>query len=95
MPPFLYISEKYNTMEIIKNLSSIEISLILWFVGFIIHQQFNIAYRLKRLFKIKVTKSIKPLDCYPCFTFWLALAISLSPIHAMTAYVIALIIDKR
>lgn len=70
-------------------------TLIGWFAGFIIHQELNFSYRVKRLFKLRVTKYVKLLDCYPCFTFWVALAITLNPISAIGAYLIAQILDKK
>jgi len=79
---------------VIQNWSATEI-LIGWFVGFIIHQEFNISYIIKRFFKIRVTKRIKLIDCYPCFTFWVALVVTLSPVSAIGAYLIAILIDKK
>ena len=66
-----------------------------WFAGFMIHQKFNASYRIKRLFKLKVSKEYKLIDCYPCFSFWLALGLSFSPITALTVYMIAIIIDRK
>ncbi len=66
-----------------------------WFAGFIIHQKFNISYRLKRLFKLKLSKEYKLIDCYPCFSFWLALGLSFNPITALTVYMIAILIDRK
>ena len=69
--------------------------LIGWFVAFIVHQQLNIAYRIKRLFKWSITRYRKFPDCYPCFTFWTTLIITFEPISAIAAYLIAVIIDRK
>ena len=69
--------------------------LIGWFVAFIVHQQMNIAYRIKRLLKMSVTKYSKFPDCYPCFTFWTTLIITFEPMAAILAYLISIIIDRK
>lgn len=73
----------------------IELPIALWFGTYFLHQTLNIPFRLKVLFNIKISKEIKPLDCYPCFSFWIALAISLNPITAMLVYFMATIIDRK
>lgn len=73
---------------------NIELIVLCWFIGFIIHQKFNISYRIKRLFKIKITTEIKVLDCYPCFAFWIALAISFNIYIAISVYLISIFYDK-
>jgi hypothetical protein len=64
------------------------------FVAYVLHQEINIGYRLRMLFKLSRTKPYKLLDCYPCFAFWTALAITQDLILTMTCYMIAVVIDK-
>ena len=70
-------------------------ALLGWFLAFIIHQEINIAYRIKKALRIKITKQVKLIDCYPCFTFWTALIVSLDIYPAILAYLIAVILDRR
>lgn len=68
---------------------------VCWFIGFMIHQKWNASYRIKKLLKLKLSKEYKLIDCYPCFSFWLALLVSLNPITALTVFMIAQIIDRK
>lgn len=69
------------------------------FVSILLHFEFNLSFRIKRALKIKPTKTIKFLDCFPCFTFWTGVAIVLitrdfNIINLMAIFVIASIYDK-
>ena len=64
------------------------------FVAFVLHQEINIGYRLRMLFNLSRTKPYKLLDCYCCFAFWTALAITQDLILTMICYMIAVVIDK-
>jgi len=41
---------------------------------------FGLPYKLKRIFKIPMTKRIKPFDCNYCLSGWIGLAFFLLPI---------------
>lgn len=71
-----------------------ELAIISIFVAYILHQEINIGYRLRMLLKLSRTKPYKLLDCYPCFTFWTALAITQNIALTMACYMIAVVIDK-
>lgn len=47
------------------------------------------------MFGIKPTTQIKPLDCYPCFSFWFALLFSLNLYVAIIVYFVAFKIDQE
>lgn len=81
-------------LEDIQNWTATEI-LIGWFVGFILHQSFNAPYRIKNLLGMSQTRYSKFPDCYPCFTFWITLIVTLSPIAAIGAFLIAQILDRK
>ena len=70
------------------------LAIISIFTAYVIHQEINIGYRLRMWLKLSRTKPYKLLDCYPCFTFWTALAITQDLILTMACYIIAVIIDK-
>lgn len=72
-----------------------KLALLGWFIAFIIHKEFNISYRIKRLFKIHPTRYVKLIDCFPCITFWVTLAISLIPLTAIGAYLISIFTDRN
>ncbi len=84
-------------MRLLEGIQSWTINdvLIGWFVAFIIHQQFNVAYLIKRAFKMPVTVYRKFPDCYPCFTFWTTLIITFEPMAAILAYLIAILIERK
>lgn len=64
------------------------------FTAYILHYEINIGYYLRELFNLKHTKHYKLLDCFPCQSFWISLAITLDPIKAMFIYLISIIYDK-
>lgn len=66
-----------------------------WFVAFIVHQEINIAYRIKKLIKVHPTRYIKILDCYPCFTFWTSLILTQSIVASIVAFMIAQFLDRK
>jgi len=66
-----------------------------WFVAFIIHQEMNIAYQIKKATKIHPTRYIKVLDCYPCFTFWTSLIVTQSITASIIAFLIAQFLDRK
>lgn len=70
-------------------------ALIGWFIGFVLHQKLSLPYHFKRVFNIHVTRNIKLLDCYPCFTFWVTIILTFNPLSAILAYLISLIISKK
>lgn len=40
------------------------------FVSVIISHELNFGYYFRKLFGIRISKPVKFLDCFPCFTFW-------------------------
>ena len=71
------------------------LALLAWFISFILSEKLGLSYRLKVMFGIKPTKQIKPLDCYPCFSFWFALLFSLNLYIAIIVYFVAFKIDQE
>ena len=69
--------------------------IILLFATFFFYNKLNGIYYLKRLLKIKLTKKVMPLDCYPCTSFWITLIVTFNPIVAMAVYMTAVIIDRK
>ena len=47
------------------------------FIAFILHHELNIGYYIRKALKLRISQPIKPLDCFPCFTFWLTILITL------------------
>jgi hypothetical protein len=70
---------------------------------YILADVLNVGYYYKKLFKIPLHKIIKPWDCLPCFTFWLAIVyqaltyteITIATASVSASYLIALYIDKK
>ena len=70
-------------------------ALTIWFAVYIANMKFALGYWLRRLFRIKQTKGIKLLDCVPCQSFWVALAVTLNPVVAMAVYFMAVLSVKK
>lgn len=60
-----------------KTIGNLEVAIIALFASSIIVLKWNIASRLKSLFSISPTKRLKPFDCLPCMTWWIAIITSL------------------
>jgi hypothetical protein len=77
------------------------LALSIWFIVFVLHFKWNVGYYIRKVFKIKQTRSIKLLDCFPCQSFWVALitvfalTFTINPIIAMLVYLIAQTTDKK
>ena len=71
------------------------LALVGWITAFIIHQEFNMPYRIKRMLKIVPTTYVKILDCYPCFAFWITLAISFEPCTAILVYGLSILTERK
>lgn len=69
--------------------------LSIWFAVYIINMKFALGYWMRRLFRIKQTKGIKLLDCLPCQSFWVALAVTFNPVVAMAVYFMAVLSVKK
>lgn len=65
-----------------------------WFISYLLTHEFNISFRIKHILNIPQTEYIKLIDCAPCITWWFTLILSLEPITAASAYLIATLIDK-
>ena len=62
---------------------------VTWTGVFLAHYKINIGYYIRKVLKIKQTKGIKLLDCYPCQSFWVALIVTLNPLTAGIIYFMA------
>ena len=71
-----------------------ELILVGWFISYILTHEVNISFRIKNRLNIPPSYYVKWLDCCPCITWWITLAISFEPVTAMAAYLIATLIDK-
>ena len=70
-------------------------ALTIWFAVYIVNMKFSLKHWLCRLFRIKQTKRIKILDCLPCQSFWVALAVTFNPVVAMAVYFMAVLSIKK
>jgi len=71
-----------------------QLVLIGWFVSYILHQELNLPYLIRRLFKMSMTKYVKLIDCYPCVSFWITFGLTWSPLASIGVYLIAVLIDR-
>ena len=71
-----------------------QLVLIGWFISYILHQEFNLPYLIRMLFKMSMTKYVKLIDCYPCVSFWVTLGLTWSPLASIGVYLIAVLIDR-
>jgi len=71
-----------------------EMVILGWFIAYLLTHELNVSFRIKQSLSIPHTEYIKILDCAPCITWWFTLILSLEPITAAAAYLIATIIDK-
>jgi hypothetical protein len=62
------------------------------FVAFIIHQELNFGYYVRKWTGTRISKPIKVLDCFPCFSFWIAAIISIFTQDYLTPLAVFLII---
>ena len=66
------------------------------FTSVILHHELNIGYYLRKVTGTRISKPIKPLDCFPCFTFWISLpfGLFLNDLYLpLTTFLIAKIYD--
>lgn len=71
------------------------LALLGWFIAFLIHQEYNLPYRIKKLLRIVPTNYIKVIDCFPCFAFWVTLLITAQPITAIAVYAFAITTERQ
>ena len=69
--------------------------LLVAFFMFLAYYKLNIVYYIKKLFKLKLTKRVMPLDCFPCLSFWVALIVTFNPFTAMAVYLFSALIDRK
>lgn len=65
------------------------------FISVFLMEKIGLAWRIKLLFGLKISKEYKLIDCLPCVTFWLTLFITFNPISAMSAWLLAIIIERK
>jgi hypothetical protein len=46
------------------------------FVSLFLSEHIAISTRIKILFGLRISKKITPLDCFPCFSFWISIIIT-------------------
>lgn len=46
------------------------------FIAFFLYWEVNISFRIKKALTLSYTRSIKLLDCFPCFTFWTSIIVT-------------------
>ena len=68
------------------------------FIAILLLREWNLSSRIKQLLKLNMYNHVKLIDCFPCFSFWTSVIVSIS-IHGsitdvMATYVIASILDK-
>lgn len=68
--------------------------ILLWLLTYCLHQKWNIPYYIKKRIGLHVTKRVKLLDCYPCFSFWITLICTFEPLTAIVVFFIATVLDK-
>lgn len=66
------------------------------FFVFLAHEKFGASFYIKRLLRIKPSKQIKLIDCFPCQGWWVTLALTLGSVPtAVCVYLILILIDRR
>lgn len=82
--------------------TSISTVIISLFIGLIVVKKYNLAFRLKRFFEMPFSKRLRPLDCFPCLSFWTSAVVGLTAglawgeitIATMATFVAAYTIEK-
>lgn len=63
------------------------------FISLVLQESIDISTWIKIIFKIKISKRLKLIDCFPCMTFWIAVIYSLvtnqNYIVPLTSFVVA------
>jgi hypothetical protein len=72
---------------------NIEFYILIVFLVVLLSEFLNVQSVIKRLFRIPQTKFIQPLDCLPCFSWWISL-ISWNITVMMSVFVTFYLIDK-
>ena len=72
---------------------SLELYIATVFCVVLMSEFWNVPVKIKRLFKISELKMVKPLDCLPCFSFWIS-ACTLNVFVMMSVFVTFYLIDK-
>lgn len=65
------VGERVYTCE-----DMIAITITSLFISCLLVLKWNIASRLKQVFNISPIKRLKPFDCLPCMSFWIAVSMS-------------------
>lgn len=55
----------------------ITVLIISFFASLFLFEDVNLSARIKILFNIPQRKNIQLLDCFPCFTFWISVTITI------------------
>lgn len=55
----------------------ISVVIISLFLAIVIVKKIDIAWYIKNWMNIHQARRLKPLDCLPCFTFWVSIPVSL------------------
>lgn len=66
----------------------------IWFGVFILHYKLNAGYYVRKILRIKQTKPVKIIDCFPCQSFWTSLIITFNPLTAVLVYFMAQSTEK-
>jgi hypothetical protein len=74
-------------------LTTFELYICTVFIVVLFAEFWNVPSMIKRLFKLKQTAFIGPLDCLPCFSFWVS-ALTFNPMVAMMTFITFYLIDK-
>lgn len=70
-----------------------ELYIIGMFTSVVLVDVIDVSRYLKKLFKIKAHQRVNLIDCLPCMTFWITLALTFNPLVAMSTYLTAILID--
>ena len=74
-------------------LSNIELYIITVFTVILFAEFWNVPARIKRILGKSAIKEFKPVDCLPCFSFWISL-FTLSPFVIMGTFITFYLINK-
>lgn len=46
------------------------------FITIILDHELNFGYYVRKLLRIRISKPIKILDCFPCLSFWISIIVT-------------------
>lgn len=94
---FLFTIDEKLTNEWLKNNQmttqiNYELTLLLWFIGYLIYYKLNLKHYIKRYPRIRTNRIV---NSYSLFSLLLTLLITLNPFNALAVYFMAKLIELK